>query len=161
MRRAVWTGILLFVIAALITTGGCSRTTGPESEDSYSSPAWEQIDAGSASVEIRSGVGRLSIATVQMNMISETTNSVTIDAVLEKLTADQRNRVASRRYVLVVDPADVLTILGLFGIVSPDPATIEDGILAAVYTPATWGQIKCCMKDPKCCPKKKKKDQVM
>jgi hypothetical protein len=159
MRYAAQTGVLLITIATLLAVGSCSQTTSPESEVLNTPPTPTRIDVDPGLVEDPPGIKRLSIATGELNMLSETEDQGTIAAVLAELTHEQRRRVTARSRTRVVEPDVVLTILGLFGVNPPDPTVLEDGIFAAVYTLTTWGKIKCCYKDPKCCPEPPKKDQ--
>jgi hypothetical protein len=159
MRYAAQTGVLFITIATLLAVGSCSQTTSPEGEVLNTPPTPTRIDVDPAPVEDPPGIKRLSIATVKFNMLSETKDQGTIAAVLAELTDEQRRRVIARSRVRVVEPDVVLTILGLFGINPPDATVLEDGVFTAVYTRTTWGKIKCCYKDPNCCPKPPKKDQ--
>ncbi len=154
MRVGIHAAVVSMTMASALS--GCQQTEGPEdvalAEKASSIPRQVAIN----DIANTTGITHLLIATVEVGVLGGTDDPIAVAEILSLLTETERSTLTQRRLVHVVDPDLAAEIAAIVGINMSDPAVAADGLLVTSYIATTWGQIKCCYKDPKCCPKKKK-----
>jgi hypothetical protein len=146
------TGAIVASIIAFVCLGGCNQTTQPSENI-----AAELLIAADPVASSSTGISHLMIASLETHLLANINDPEAIADALAPLTEAEISVLATRRIVAVVDPEVVSAIALVAGLA--DPAMIEDGILLTTYVDATWGVIKCCFKDPNCCPKPEDKKE--
>jgi hypothetical protein len=142
------------IMVTILALGACQQAAGPGDEAPPAGSAVNEavFDAGAGAT----GIARILIASVEMQALAFTEDPNVISEVSNLLTGTELATLVSRRLVRVEDPSAASTIAMVVGLDIADPAMTEEGLLVTTYSEVTWGKLKCCFKDPNCCPKKKK-----
>jgi hypothetical protein len=93
-----------------------------------------------------------------MRKLSQIDNTELIADVLAMLSDGQVSILARGYVIRVVETSLVVEIATIAGLDTSNPDTIREGIFMSPV-PMSWGAIKCCYKDPECCPPPPKKEQ--
>jgi hypothetical protein len=141
------------IMVATLAFGACQQAAGPGDEAPPAGSAVTEplFDAGAGAT----GIARILIASVEMQSLAFTEDPNVISEVSNLLTEAELATLVSRRLVRVEDPSVASVIAVVVGLDIADPRMTEEGLLVTTYTEMTWGRIKCCFKDPNCCPEKK------
>jgi len=156
VRVRIHIEFVLIMVGMFWVLSGCQQAAGPDDAarpEIKSSTARDAVFDGIASA---AGIKHLLIASVETQFLGFIEDPSAVSEVVSLLTETELSMLVQRRIVRVEDPGRAAVIAAI--IVGPnvsDPAMTAGGLLVSTYRKATWGQIKCCYKDKKCCPQKK------
>jgi hypothetical protein len=140
MCARIGKGLVLVIVVAFSTLGGCEQATDPE-----------------VGVSTAVGIAHLSIGPMNIEALVNVDDPKTIADVLSLLSEEQLSTLAKGDVVGVDDPKVALKIAARVGLDTSFPAAAEGGVLLSTFR-VTWGQLKCCYGgNDECCPKKKEK----
>jgi hypothetical protein len=149
----------LFLAILLSAVVGCQQATYPDNEVISEQSSAAVVEEALEETGNPGGITHLSIASVEMRELSNVEDPEVITDILILLSEGQMSILARGRVARVEEPSVVLAIAEIAGLDTSNPEAIEEGILMSPID-ASWGVIKCCAKDPECCPPPpKEKDQ--
>jgi hypothetical protein len=159
MRNRTYIGFILILSIAISVVVGCQQATHPDNESISDQSSAAMVEAALEEAGNPIGIAHLSIASMEMRALSNVDDPEVIADILLLLSEDQLSIMARGRVARVAEPSVVLDIAETAGLDTSNPEAIEEGILMSPV-PMSWGAIKCCYKDPECCPPPpKEKDQ--
>jgi len=145
----------MVAIMLLLAVGGCGDSVAPDmtmSDTTALQPETASIDESPADL---GQIAHLLVAAVETNVRRETYDPDAVAAILALLTETEQENLVRNRVILVQEQQNALTISAVLRL---DPEIANDGVFVTTYTDASWGRVKCCAKDEKCCLPQKKKD---